>query len=109
MDSCFAFSFKNDYALIMILDVFFLAIGSLVNLVVSVLTPISFLVPSQAITALNYFANFLAPMQGFINFVDIFSALGWLMTFYTFWYTFKVMLWGFALIPFVGKHVSPSI
>lgn len=93
----------------MITDVILYVLGSFVALVGNAFSLIQFAIPQQFVDAVGYFVSKLAYISGFINVPDILAAIGWLLTFITYWYIVKLILWVFSLIPWFGKSISPKL
>lgn len=93
----------------MITDIILYVVGSFVALIAEAFKLINFAIPSQFVDASNYFISKLSYLSGFINVSDILSAVGWFLTFTTYWYSIKLVLWVFSLIPWFGKNISPKL
>lgn len=93
----------------MITDLILYIIGSFVGLISSAFSLVNFAIPSGFVDASQYFVSKLSYLAGFINIADILSAVGWFLTFTTYWYSIKLVLWVFSLIPWFGKSVSPKL
>lgn len=93
----------------MLIDIILYLVGSFVALIQGALGLISITIPDQFINSIYFFTAKLSYLEGFLNIPDILSATGWFLTFTTYWYSVKVILWVFGLVPWFGKSVSPKV
>ena len=87
----------------MITDVILLFFGLIFAMLGSLLSLISYTLPSQITTAITYFLAYFSYLQGFFPVSDFFIAIGFLISFWTLWYGYKVILFGYAMLPMIGK------
>jgi len=93
----------------MITDIILYIIGSFVGLISGAFKLINFAIPSQFVESSAYFILKLSYLTGFLNIGDILVAVAWFLTFTTYWYMIKLVLWVFSLIPWFGHQVSPKL
>jgi len=100
----------------MITDVIYLIGGTFIWIVVTVLKFIAFTIPDVFETAIaqlfGYFgyAQGILPivpdagMSGLAGDIGILTLIGYAIQFITVWYLFKLAIWLFSLVPWIGKH-----
>lgn len=101
----------------MITDILVLIIGGFVQLVVFLFSAITFFIPTQFATAISEFVGHLRYAQGIMPIVPdpsmtglasntgIMTILGWALGFIAAWYTLKLVLFTFSIIPWLGRHI----
>lgn len=88
----------------MITDIIILLLSSFVGLISTAFGYISsFTVVQEISDSVTYFLSYLNYLSGILPINNILKALGTLILFYTAWYTVKIILWIFSLIPWFGK------
>jgi len=102
----------------MFTDVFIFIIASFVQIIATILSAISFLIPSSVQTALAEWLGYLGYLQGVFPIVPtpsmtglaqtvgVLTVVGWALQLLVAWYLVKLALFVFHLVPFVGKHVE---
>lgn len=82
-------------------------IGSLIlNLIANFLSLIQYTIPPQIITSISALASLLNYFNGIFPIDTLFLCISFLITFYIFWYTIKVFLFAFSLIPWIGSKTE---
>lgn len=90
----------------MIIDILLYLLGGLIGGLASILKLLPSNIPVEYIDGLEYFIAKLAYISGFINVPDLLSAIGWLLTFTSWWYFGKLLMWILNLMPFYhGKKI----
>lgn len=92
----------------MLIDIILYVVGSFVGLVSSAFALVTVTIPGEFTESVAYFVAHLNRLSGIVNFPDIFEAMAWFLTFTTYWYVIKLVLWVFALTPWFGKKMSPK-
>jgi len=93
----------------MITDIFLKIVATFISFISNALAGLGSIFPDQFTGAVEYFIGHLGYLSGVLNFPDIFQAFGTFVLFTSMWYTMKLVLWVFSLIPAFGKKVSPKI
>jgi len=100
----------------MITTIFLYVIGVFVSGIGAIFLLISYTIPSSIITAFENFFSYFAYAQGILPIVPnpgagglwgsvgLLTILGYGLQFLVLWYTVKLILFVFGLLPFVGKH-----
>jgi len=101
----------------MITSVLFLVGGVFISLIASILGFITFAIPDVFTTAIQSYIAYLSYAQGIVPVVatpgytglagsiGLLDLFGYGISFVGLWYLFKLIMWVFALIPWIGKHV----
>jgi len=101
----------------MITSIFYLLGGVFIGLVANILNILTFTIPDAFETAITQYIAYLGYAQGIIPIVatggysglagsiGLLDLFGYALSFIGVWYLFKLMIWVFSLIPWIGKHV----
>lgn len=97
----------------MITDFLFL----IIHLIFSVLFPIlkavsdqfSNLIPNSLYTSINTLVTYFGYFNGAFPVDTLFVCIGILMSFYIAWYTYKVFMWVWSLLPHIGKSEANQL
>lgn len=82
--------------LFVLLSIFLQTISTLLGFI-----PVFFM--SEFSSALAYFATYFKYARGLVNVPEIMPAIIFLVQFIGAWYGFKVIMWGWHMLPWVGK------
>lgn len=90
----------------MLVDTFFFVINLILTGISKAFSALSLALPEEITTSIEYFVSHFAYLSGIVNVQALFSALGFLLTFTALWYTVRIILWIFALTPWIGKDAT---
>lgn len=102
----------------MFTDVFIFVVASFVQIIATILSAISFLIPDSLETAISQWMGYLGYLQGVFpvvptptmtglaQTVGVLTVVGWALQLLVAWYLVKLALFTFHLVPFIGKHVE---
>lgn len=90
----------------MILDSIILLTGAFLALIVALFGTINFVIPQQIPDAINLFFSYMRIADVFFPMSDIMLAVLTIYTVMFFHYLVKLILHGYALLPWIGKHVE---
>lgn len=94
----------------MIISAILYIVGAFVTLVSSAFSAISYAIPGNFQTAIHYFFGYLGYLRGVLPIDNILTAMGSFITFLTYWYAIKLILWIYSLVPWIGKTTTlPNI
>jgi len=91
----------------MITDVILLLIGGIIYLISGFFAAISWAIPTQVIDAIEFFFAQINDVNIFLPLDTVMQALGAYLTFITFWYSVKIIIWTYHLIRH-GKETKPA-
>lgn len=75
------------------------------NLIYKLFSAIQFyVIPTQFISSINYYLSNLDYLNGIINIPDLMLALGSLLSFEIVYFTVKILIFAYSLIPVIGKN-----
>jgi len=101
----------------MIITLLFYLGGLFLSLISTLLATLTFAIPSVFTTAIQGYISYLGYAQGIVPVVattgysglagsiGLLDLFGYALAFLVIWYSVKIILWLFALLPWIGKHV----
>ena len=94
----------------MIVDIFYVVVGALLSIFVSLFSLISYPIPSGIIDSISFFVLKLRYLNGVFPMDTVYSVVVSYLTFAMFFYGLKIALFAFAHIPWIGKgHKLPTL
>lgn len=87
----------------MIFDILIIVVSSVLYMLGKLLTIISYVLPEEIFTAVSWFISKIWYFSGVFNVSIMFQATIALVIFYTLLYTFYVIKFAYAHIPWLGK------
>ncbi len=88
----------------MIIDIFVLLIGTFLWILTSILRLVAFVIPDQIEASVNYILGYFGFITGIFPVETAFTAFIIYLQFILLLYTFKLIRWFWAHLPWVGKH-----
>lgn len=90
----------------MIFDVIFWLGGAVLNIIATLFGVLQFVIPQQFFDAFDYFLSFSVYLDALLPLETFFTAAGVLVSFFTLYYSIKVVQWAWHHVPWFGKHKS---
>jgi len=90
----------------MITNLFFLLAGGLLNIIAGLFNAFPITIPDGVTTGFLYFIQAFRNMENLFPVTDAVIVVLFLLGVYWRVYLFKIILWGFGLLPFIGRHIS---
>lgn len=87
----------------MIVSFLFIILALISEFLVAILGTIPIVIPAQISSALAFFFGYLKYLGGIINFADIIPAMIFYLNFIVAWFTFRLFMWAWHLIPKIGR------
>lgn len=78
--------------------------SALLFVLYQVLSIVTFAIPIQISQTIAYLASYLGYVKGFIDITTLFIVVGIYVNFLIAFYTWKIIKWVYAHLPFIGKH-----
>lgn len=93
----------------MIIDLLLLTVTAILFLLVQVFQVITFVIPANVAISINYFLSQFRFLKGYFDIDTAFIVAGVYIDFLIVLYTWKLIKWAFAHLPWFGKHIpDPS-
>lgn len=94
----------------MILTAIILFGSLMLSLIAQLFSLLNFVIPSQIADSVIYFISFLAYVKPIFPIDTLMQSVGVVLSFYALIYVLKIILWAYAMLPWVGKEIPlPTI
>lgn len=93
----------------MISAIFIFLAGTVLNIFSWLLSGLGFIVPTQVSDAIRWVFSNVYLLSGVFPVDELLTAVSTLLTFFTFWYIFKLILFFVSFIPGIGHKNHPRI
>jgi|GEM_PF-3663256 len=90
----------------MLTDIFLIIVGGFLAVVSFALSQIGFLIPQQISDSFGILFNYLNYFQGIFPITETLQVLAFLLTFSAVWYSAKLVMRAYSLLPFIGRKSS---